>query len=77
MRLQSDHLDKVNQTYLEHAYDALSISGGLFITSVKTLVHAAIPDLFSTAASEYAAELNNKLSIKNENNSENDEKKTD
>jgi len=61
MKIQSDHLDKTNYTYLEHASEALGISFGLFTTSLKMLVHAVVPDVFTTSASDYAAELNNKL----------------
>ena len=57
MRIQSEHLDNTNQSYFEHASGALGISFGLFTTSLKMFVHAAIPDYFSTSATDYANEL--------------------
>tara|TARA_B100001093_G_C26817015_1_gene1010203 strand:- start:275 stop:595 length:321 start_codon:yes stop_codon:yes gene_type:complete len=61
MKIQSDHLDEKNISYLKHASEALGISLGLFSTGFKMLVHAVAPDVFTTAASDYAAELQNKL----------------
>ena len=61
MKIQSDHLDEKNISYLRHASEALGISLGLFSTGFKMLVRAVAPDVFTTAASDYAAELHNKL----------------
>ena len=71
MKIQSDHLDKKNLTYTEHAKEALGISLGLFTTSMKMLVHAVLPDTFTTSASDYVSELNNKLNSECKDKSDN------
>ena len=67
MKIQSEHLDNIKMTYLSHASEALGISFGLFTTSLKMFVHAVVPDVFTTSASEYVAELNERLNKKTEN----------
>lgn len=54
MKLQFDHLDEKNLSYFGHATSALNIAGNLFLASVKTAVHAFMPDTFKTAASDCA-----------------------
>jgi len=70
MRIQSDHLDEVNQTYTAHANDALKISFKMLITSFKMFIHAISPDIFSTAASDIAREIINETDKKKNDKSE-------
>ena len=64
MKIQSDHLEEVKQGYFEHAGDALKISFGMIVTSMKMLVHAFSPDTFRTAASDFAKEVIKKTDTK-------------
>ena len=73
MKLQSDHLDNLDQSYYEHAKDALQISGGMFLTGFKMLVHAVYPDLFTTSASDYVENLSSHINNKKEVNTKKDE----
>lgn len=57
MKLQFDHLDDKNLGYFEHATGALMIAGNLFLSSIKTVVHAFMPDIFKTAASDCAENI--------------------
>ena len=66
MNFQSDHLDNIDQTYSDHAKDALQISGSMFLTGFKMLVHAVYPDLFTTSASDFVENLSNQLNNKKE-----------
>ena len=73
MSFQSDHLDNIDQTYSEHAKDALKISGGMFLTGFKMLVHAVYPDIFTTSASDYVENLSTQLKNKKECETKKDE----
>ena len=74
MRIQSEHLDNTNQSYFEHASGALGISFGLFTTGFKMLVHAAIPDYFTTSATDYAKEILKESNKQEEENKQEDNK---
>lgn len=67
LNLEFNHLKEVNQSYKEHAKDALKISKDLFLTSLKLVVHAIYPDVFTDDASNTCKDIiqmtNNKRNI--------------
>lgn len=70
LNLEFNHLKEVNQSYKEHAKDALKISKDLFLTSLKLVVHAIYPDVFTNDASNICNDIvkmtNKKRNINNE-----------
>ena len=48
------HLRDVQETYFVHACTALRISGILFVAGAVALIHALLPFLFTTTASDLA-----------------------
>ena len=58
---KSKHLEEIKQGYVEHMKNSLVLSKDLILTGCKIVVHAFIPDLFSTAATDFAKKLNTKL----------------
>jgi hypothetical protein len=57
LNLEFNHLKEVNQSYKEHAKDALKISKDLFVVSLKLVVHAIYPDVFTDDASKTCNEI--------------------
>lgn len=57
MKISFNHLSEVNQTYTEHAKDALDISFKLFKTSLCALAHAIYPDVFTDSATNTCKEI--------------------
>lgn len=57
MKISFNHLTEVNQTYTEHAKDALGISFKLFKTSLYAMFHALYPDLFTDIATNTCKEI--------------------
>jgi hypothetical protein len=51
------HLRDVNETYVQHAVQALRISAMLACGAVAACVHAFLPFLYVTTASKCAAEV--------------------
>jgi hypothetical protein len=47
------HPSKVCMTYCDHCLLALMLSKEFFIGGVKSCIHAFIPDIFQTSASEH------------------------
>ena len=44
-------------SYIEHAQLSLTLSGKLFVGSVKAFIHAFVPEAFKTSTSELVKEL--------------------
>jgi hypothetical protein len=59
------HLREMNMGYFEHMYVSLSYVVILFISAIKALIHAFIPDLFVTSTTQCIVEINNKLTKHN------------
>ena len=57
MKLSFSHLKKINQTYTEHAKDALGVSFLLFKSSLAVLAHAVYPDVFEDYASKNCKDI--------------------
>lgn len=55
------HPSDVCMTYICHLTFAVEISIILFIGSIKSLIHAIIPDLFITSTSDLIIEIEKKL----------------
>ena len=51
------HPDAVGETYAQHMMVALGFSGKLFLAAMAALIHAIIPALFETTASERIASM--------------------
>jgi len=47
-----DHLETVDETYIQHMFFALKFSLCCFKAGVMALLHALIPAMFQTGASE-------------------------
>lgn len=52
LNLEFQHLKDVNQSYLEHAKDALTYACKLSVCVGKLVVHAVYPDIFTNDTSE-------------------------
>jgi hypothetical protein len=59
------HPRSVGETYLEHACNALRVSGALATGAVAALVHACVPGLFSDTASSIARRVVNFVEYRN------------
>jgi len=51
------HLEETNESYKEHMWIALRMSGKMFIGGIKGLVHAIIPDLFTTSVTDTCKDI--------------------
>ena len=51
------HLEEAKETYFEHMRNAFKISFGMIGSGFKGLVHAFVPALFITAASDRIKKL--------------------
>lgn len=47
-----NHPKEVNMTYLEHMQHSLYFALLLFISSIKAIIHAFLPNLFVTSTSD-------------------------
>ncbi len=61
MFLRFNHLEKMNMNYFEHMFISLNYALILFISFIKAVIHAFIPDIFVTSTSECINEINIKL----------------
>ena len=59
------HLDEMNMNYFEHMLVSLNYALILFLSSIKALIHAFIPDIFTTSTTECIREINVKLNHHN------------
>lgn len=70
MKLQFDHLDDKKIGYFEHANGAFKIAGSLFVASIKTTIHAIMPDTFKSCATECAQNILNMTSASDKDKNE-------
>ena len=61
MFLRFNHLEEMNMNYFEHMFISLNYALILFISFIKAVIHAFIPDIFVTSTSECINEINIKL----------------
>jgi hypothetical protein len=61
MFYRSSHLEEMNMDYFEHMIISLSYAFILFLSCIKALIHAFIPDIYVTSTSECIVEINNEL----------------
>ena len=52
-----EHLNEVNETYLQHMRIAFKISFTMLVTGVFCLIHGLIPGLFKKASSNQIAKM--------------------
>lgn len=55
------HPHSVNETYFEHMRFALAVAGQLLLAACGALIHALLPCLFKTKASQIIIKLNKKV----------------
>jgi hypothetical protein len=65
MFFHSNHLIEMNMNYFEHMLVSLNYSLILFISCIKAIIHAFIPDIFTTSTSECIREINLKINHNN------------
>lgn len=56
-----DHLDGVSETYFEHMFYAFGYGTKMILGGLAAILHAIIPCIFQTTASNTIAELHVKL----------------
>jgi hypothetical protein len=56
-----EHLKETNMTYYEHMLRSLTLSKELFIGSIKAVIHAIYPDMFTSSTTELVKNLQNIL----------------
>ena len=61
MFLHSNHLNEINMNYLQHMLVSLNYALILFLSCIKAIIHAFIPDIFITSTSECIREINLKI----------------
>ena len=71
MFYRSSHLEEMNMNYFEHMYISLYYSFILFLSCIKALIHAFIPDVYVTSTSECIVEINNELTKHKKNDYQN------
>ena len=54
----NEHLKEAKETYFEHMKNAFKISFGMIVGGFKGVIHALVPSLFTTAASDRIKKLN-------------------
>ena len=65
MFFYSNHLNIMNMTYFEHMLVSLNYALILFLSCIKAIIHAFIPDIFTTSTSECIREINIKINNNN------------
>lgn len=65
MFFYSNHLNIMNMTYFEHMLVSLNYALILFLSCIKAIIHAFIPDIFTTSTSECIREINIKINHNN------------
>ena len=60
-RLFTEHPDAVGESYTEHMHVALSFAGPLLLAGLAALVHAFLPFLCVTTASQTVKRLNERI----------------
>lgn len=61
--VEFNHLQEKSMTYFQHLICALGIAARMGVASTKTAIHAVYPDVFTTAATDFHAELGKLLSM--------------
>lgn len=56
-----NHLREVNMTYWKHFHFSASLSIDLFVGSIKALIHAVYPDIYTESTTNLLDELSNKM----------------
>jgi hypothetical protein len=57
VKKSKDHLNLVNENYLEHMLVAIKVSYNMLYESLLALIHGLIPNLFQNSASMKIKEL--------------------
>ena len=56
-----NHLKDINMTYYEHLICALGYAGKLMLASFTLIIHAFLPNIFVTTASDIVKNINQKM----------------
>ena len=57
-----EHLDLVNETYIQHLKVALNVSSLMIVGGFQAIIHAICPAIFQTSASDKIKKLHEKIS---------------
>jgi len=57
----TEHPASVGETYLEHQHRAFRIARRLLVAAAAAVVHALVPALFTTQASDRVAEIHDEI----------------
>tara|TARA_B100001142_G_C14233263_1_gene616253 strand:- start:417 stop:623 length:207 start_codon:yes stop_codon:yes gene_type:complete len=67
IKKSQEHLNKTKENYFEHMTTALKISFQLLTGSLVAFIHALLPSLFTTSASNKIRELHSLIENRNKN----------
>ena len=67
IKKSQQHLEKTNESYFEHMVIALKISSQLIIGAYMAFMHALIPSIFTTSASNKIKKLYSFVEGRNKN----------
>ncbi len=63
MKIWTQHLDEVNETYFQHMRNALSFSGHMMVGALACAVHAIAPFLFESTGSRRIMNLHERMVV--------------
>ena len=62
IKKSKEHLDLVNETYIQHFKVALNVSLLMIVGGFQAIMHAICPAIFQTSASDKIKKLHEKIS---------------
>ncbi len=63
MKVLTQHLDEVNESYFEHMRIALSFTGHMLVGALACAIHAFFPFLFETTGSQKIKDLYDRMLV--------------
>ncbi len=63
MSKYKEHLESVNETYLEHFGHALRFAGTMFVGALACAIHGLLPFLFEKTGSDYIKQLYDRMVV--------------
>lgn len=64
----SKHLKEINETYLEHMFYALKYGFKMIFAGIACIIHALLPDIFVTTASQTIESIKNEINLRTDKN---------
>ena len=62
IKKSKEHLDLVNETYIQHLKVAFNVSSLMIAGGFQAIIHAICPAIFQTSASDKIKKLHEKIS---------------